>query len=177
MSAPAAELDPALLAQAAAYECVEDGEVILLVVKPSPLFIVLGSVRVACMGVVVALGLLAATGDPAVPWDAWHALAAGGTIVVARLAWAASDWWNRLYLLTDRRVIVRAGAAGGVTWMPLREAEFVNAGATGLERLVGLGHVAIRKSPRAPARLAWSCVQDAPACAASIVDAKRRYAR
>ena len=120
---PAAEVGLGVVAHPGVQECVDDGEIILLAVKPSALLILLSSVRVACMGIVVALGLLAATSDPRVPWDAVHALGAGGVIVAARLAWAVSDWWSRVYVLTDRRIIVRAGAVPQVQWIPLREAE------------------------------------------------------
>ena len=175
--APAAEVGLGVVAHPGVQECVDDGEIILLAVKPSALLIILSSVRVACMGIVVALGLLAATSDPRVPWDAVHALGAGGVIVAARLAWAVSDWWSRVYVLTDRRIIVRAGAVPQVQWIPLREAECVDAGATGAERWLGLGHVAIRRAPRAHARIAWTCVHDAPRCQAAIADARRRYSR
>ena len=175
--APAAGLALEVVAHPGVQECLDDGEIILLAVKPSALLILLVSVRVACMGIVVALGLLAATSDPSVPWDACHALGAGGVIVVARLAWAASDWWSRVYVLTDRRIIVRAGAVPQVQAMPLREADCVDAGATNPERLLGLGHVAIRRSPRAPARLAWTCVHHAQKCRKAILDARQRYAR
>lgn len=160
-----------------AQECIDDGEIILLAVKPSALLILLVSVRVACMGIVVAFGLLAATSDPSVPWDADHAIGAGGLIVVARLAWAASDWWSRVYILTDRRIIVRSGAVPQIQAMPLRDADCVDAGTTSAERLVGLGHVAIRRAPRAPARMAWTCVRDAAKCRVAILDARKRYTR
>jgi hypothetical protein len=175
--APAAGLALEVVAHPGVQECLDDGEIILLAVKPSALLILLVSVRVACMGVVVALGLLAATSDPSVPWDARHAIGAGGVIVVARLVWAASDWWNRVYVLTDRRIIVRSGAVPQVQAMPLRDAECVDAGSTKPERLLGLGHVAVRRAPRAPARLAWTCVHDAPKCRKAIIDARQRYAR
>jgi len=175
--APAAELALEVVAHPGVQECLDDGEIILLAVKPSALLIPLVSVRVSCMGIVVALGLLAATADSSVPWDASHAVAAGGVIVVARLAWAASDWWSRVYVLTDRRVIVRSGAVPRVQAMPLRDAECVDAGATKSEWLLGLGHVAIRRSPRAPARLAWTCVHDAAKCRKAIHEARQRYAR
>lgn len=175
--APSAGLALEVVAHPGVHECLDDGEIILLAVKPSVLLILLVSVRVACMGIVIALGLLAATSDPSVPWDASHALGAGGVIVAARLAWAASDWWNRVYVLTDRRIIVRSGAIPQVQAMTLREAECVDAGSSKAERLLGLGHVAIRRAPRAPARLAWTCVHDAPKCRKAILEARQRYAR
>jgi len=175
--APSAGLALEVVAHPGVQECLDDGEIILLAVKPSALLILLVSVRVACMGIVVALGLLAATSDPSVPWDATHAIGAGGVIVVARLVWAASDWWSRVYVLTDRRVIVRSGAVPQVQAIPLREVDRVDVGMTKSERLLGLGHVALRHSPRAPARLAWTCVHDAPKCRKAILEARQRYAR
>ncbi len=155
-----------------------DGEIVLLLVKPSMWFVATSSVRVACMGLVVCLGLLAAINDPKVPWNATHAVAAGALIVATRMGWAVIDWWGRVYILTDRRVI----AVGGVLpqrhdELPLGQAECADAGATGAERMVGVGHVAIRRARRAPIAVLWSGVRQPVACRTEIERARRRYAR
>jgi uncharacterized membrane protein YdbT with pleckstrin-like domain len=81
-------------------------EVIVLLLKPSPLYIVLMPMRslIVIALVVLLLGQLQARG---IPLGLSHAdlVLAGMGLIGARLFWQVLEWLNQIYILTDRRVV------------------------------------------------------------------------
>lgn len=87
----------------------DEGEVVILHLRPHPLFILLQPI-----GTLAALVILTVVpywiiglGDAGV--GRAPILALGGALIIARLGWAVLEWFNRVYVLTDRRVIRRKG--------------------------------------------------------------------
>jgi hypothetical protein len=103
-ASPAAAVTPlgALLAR----HIIRDGEVVLLVLKPSFWFILLSSLRFIAAVLLVALSVIA--------WEGrynreWFSIEATIFLVAGRIMWAVLQWMGRLYVLTDMRVIRLSG--------------------------------------------------------------------
>lgn len=84
-------------------------EIIILLIRPSPLYIALSSFGTLVAAAIGALVLAYAAQFQWSPWTDVHAAAFGIGLAGMRLAWAWLDWLNHAYVLTDRRVIARRG--------------------------------------------------------------------
>src|SRR5438876_9252886 len=85
-----------------AGQVLRDGELILLLLRPSRWFILLTSLRY--LAIVALLMLLSIIFD-----DKLHGrrqyIEIGILLIVGRLTWAILQWMGRLYILTDMRII------------------------------------------------------------------------
>lgn len=108
---PAEDLADLRAAALLPQQLLQGGEVIILLIKPSPWYIVLESLRFLAVIAALLAAALASTG-----WLAGYTkldlvltkldlvlLALG--IMGARLVWQFLEWLSRVYVLTDRRVI------------------------------------------------------------------------
>ena len=84
-------------------------EIIILLIRPSPLYIALSSFGTLVAAAIGALVLAYAAQFQWSPWTDVHAAAFGIGLAAMRLGWAWLDWINHAYVLTDRRVIARRG--------------------------------------------------------------------
>lgn len=84
-------------------------ETVIMVLRPSPLYIVLSSLGTLVAAVIATLVLAYAARHPWCPWSDAHAAGFGIGLASMRLGWAWLDWINHAYALTDRRVIARRG--------------------------------------------------------------------
>lgn len=120
----------------------QDGEVILLVLKPSILFIVLSMLRFAA--VVCILMIAAAMFDQHLPGRTPVYIEIGAVVLVCRLMWAILQWMGRLYILTDMRIIRLSGVFSlDIFDCPLRKVARTRILRTMRERLVCLGSIEI----------------------------------
>jgi hypothetical protein len=101
---PTAAVTPlgALLAR----HIVRDGEVVLLVLKPSFWLIPLSSLRFIAAVAILALGAFALEGRYN---REWFYVEAAIFLVAGRIMWATLNWMGRMYVLTDMRVIRLSG--------------------------------------------------------------------
>jgi len=166
------------VAEDMAEELLSGGEIILLMVRPSLLFIVLGastSLIAICLAV-VALALLAryaglGLGDGQV-------FTLGAIALGARLAWQILEWSGRLYVLTDRRVVTRAGVLRArVDEVMLGEVSGATTIASPPERFTGLATIVVRGLPDDAPRTAWIMVRQPQRVREQILRAVRRYGR
>src|SRR5215212_8104781 len=104
-AAPAGVTNPvsALLAG----HVLRDGELVLLLLRPSRWFILLTSLRY--LGVVALLMLLAIIFDERLHGPRRQYVEVGVLLMVGRLTWATLQWMGRLYILTDMRIIRLSG--------------------------------------------------------------------
>jgi hypothetical protein len=103
-AAPAAAVTPigALLAR----HILRDGEIVLLVLKPSLWFVLLTSLRFIAIVTILALAAIA--------WEGrhnreWFYIEAALFLIAGRIMWAVLAWMGRLYVLTDLRIIRLSG--------------------------------------------------------------------
>lgn len=133
-------LSPALAVLLAGH-VIRDGEVVQLVLKPSIWFILLSSLKSLAGAAIFAIA--AKLWLPA--HVAWFYVQAAAFLAVARLMWATLQWVNRLYILTDMRVLRLSGVfAVDVFDCPLRRVGGTRVLRTFRERLLRLGSVEIR---------------------------------
>ncbi len=138
---------------------VDEDETILLVVRPAPWFIVATSARAlpaaAAAGGVLALASL----DPSIPWDVNGSLLAFAAIMAARAVWQSADWFSRVYVLTDRRIVVRRGVLPEVSECPIAEVAGIGQPQRWIERVGRTGSLAVLCGPSRRSRRAWRLKQ------------------
>src|SRR4051794_31168631 len=116
----------------------QDGEVILLILKPSFWFIILSSLR---WGAAIAIMLVAAKiYDDSIPGKNGLYLEAGIFVFAGRLMIAVMQWMSRLYVLTDMRILRLTGIfTVDIFDCSLRKVAVTRVTYTTRERLLGLG--------------------------------------
>jgi hypothetical protein len=116
-----------------------DGELVLLILKPSLWFIVLGAMRFAA---VVLIGIIAA--KLWIPHAGTRAAEVGAFLITARVMGAVLQWMGRLYVLTDLRVLRLSGVFNvDIFDCPLRKVSHARMYRTFRERLLRLGSIEI----------------------------------
>lgn len=121
----------------------DEGEIIVLLLRPSPWFVVLGSAGSVMLILIITLtmALLAVQTNWAF-WTEPQSYVAGGALVVARLMLQTVEWMSHLYVLTDRRVIARAGVLRPTQFeSPLSDIRHAIVFARLRERLLRLGSI------------------------------------
>lgn len=119
------------------------GETVLLAIRPSVWFVLIRSLALA-----VVMGLIAALawwgfGAARAAGGGWVALGAAA-IVLLKFMWESLEWACRSYLLTDRRVVRRAGVLRrDIADLPLRSIQHATVHRSLLERLLGVGTVGL----------------------------------
>jgi hypothetical protein len=131
------------LARVLASHIVRDGEIVLLVLRPSFWFILLSAWRFITAAIALML------------FARWHGAAEhGGMIrslielgvsaISARLMWATLQWMSRLYVLTDMRILSLSGVFHAEIFdCPLRKVARTRLTRTKTEMVSGLGSIEI----------------------------------
>ena len=155
-----------------------DGETVLAVYRPSLFFVVLWPLGSLFFIVGLVFALAWASQFSWVSWSESQAFGLGLVFFGVRLGWQFLDWANRLYVLTDRRVIRRRG----VFQVDIFEARLSRIQQTAVlqlvrERLFGLGSVAFATAGTSTLDALWEAVQDPLAVQKSVTDAVERYGK
>ncbi|HZZ43731.1 MAG TPA: PH domain-containing protein [Tepidisphaeraceae bacterium] len=145
-SAPAAAVPDAVmlnpLAALMTRHVLRDGEVVILMLRPSLWFIPFVCLRFAA--VVLILMINAQIFNEQLHWHARLYNELGVFLLFARLMVAILQWLGRLYILTDMRVVQMVGVfAVEICECPLRKIGRVRVVYTLKERLLRLGSVEI----------------------------------
>jgi hypothetical protein len=128
------------LAVLLAGHILRDGEVVLMILKPSLWYILFSAMRLSAA---VLIGIIAA--ELWLPPQAaqWYA-AAGMFLIAARFMWSILNWMGRLYVLTDMRVLRLSGVFGVEVFdCPLRQVATTRLSYSFRERLWRLGSIEI----------------------------------
>ena len=141
VAAPAAGTQTSLAALLAG-RVLQDGELVLLILKPSIWFIPLSVLRFAA--IVVILMVAAALYGDRLPGHTVSYVEAGIFVIAGRVMWAVLQWMNRLYVLTDLRILRLSGVfTVDVFTCPLRKVDRTRLTRTTRERLLRLGSIEI----------------------------------
>ena len=138
----------------AAAGIVSDDETVLLMIRPSPWFIAATTANALPAAIAAGAALALATLDRAIPWYLVGAVFASLAILLARAAWQSVDWFLRLYVLTDRRIVVRRGAVPEIFECALSEVAGVGKPRRWIERVAATGSLAIMRGPSKRSRRA-----------------------
>ncbi|HVT90351.1 MAG TPA: PH domain-containing protein [Tepidisphaeraceae bacterium] len=151
----------------------QDGEIILLILKPSIFFIVLSMLRSAA--VVLILMIAAVLFDAHLPGQPRSYVEAGACILAARFMWSVLQWTSRLYVLTDMRLVSLSGVlALDIFDCPLRKVARTRVFRSMRERLFGLGSIEIIPSDENLPITLWQTVSNPLAVNDQIVAAMNR---
>jgi hypothetical protein len=138
VAAPAATSLAVLLTR----HILRDGELIILLLKPSIWFILLSSMRFAA--VVLILLFAAIRFDDRLPYTNFVYIEAAIFLIAGRLMFAVLQWTARLYVLTDLRIIRISGVFNvHVFDCPLRKVARTRVIFSSRERLLRLGSIEI----------------------------------
>lgn len=171
LSAQAAVMLPAQLLQ--------PGEVIVLLLKPSPLFIVLAPLRtlVIILLSVLLVGQVQARGFR-LGLSTADLVLAGAGLIGARLFWQVLEWLNQIYVLTDQRVIrVRGVLNVRVFECPLQNIQQTDLILPLIQRLFGLGTIGFATAGTAFHEAFWLMLGKPLDVHQKIVETLRRYRR
>lgn len=157
-------------------ELLDPAEIIILLIKPSPWFIILTSLR--SIVIVVLLGFVVVTLDgyeylPILRRDAMLILMG---LVAMRLFWALLEWLSRVYVLTDQRVVrVKGVIRVQVFEAPLKQIQHTNTWFSLAERLLGLGTIGFFTAGSGTADAFWVMLAQPLDIHQTVVRALRRY--
>lgn len=141
-------------------DLLDNDEIIILLLRPSVLFILLAPLGtlLGIAALAVLLALVARTGW--VPWADVQALAVGGTVLALRIGWQMLDWGTRLYVLTDKRIIRRMGVLRDDSFdVPLSNVQHTEVVARFRERIFGLGSLGFATSGTVGAGAYWQTIR------------------
>jgi hypothetical protein len=148
-----AAADPAAAAAAVAtsratplsaiFGVLRDGEVVILVLKPSLWFIAFQCVRFAA-AVILALLCVRVFGEPRLAIHRLVYIDIGAFLIAARLMYSVLQWMGRYYVLTNRRILRLSGILSyDVYDCPLRKVAHTELTTSVKERLCHLGSIEI----------------------------------
>ena len=177
---PAEPADQDVLALRAAAmlpsQLLQGGELIILLLKPSPWYIVLAPLRT--LVVIAALTTAAVYLNDIVPLGvpSRDLVLVGVALIGARLFWQFLEWLSRAYVLTDQRMI----AVAGVLRISIVEARLTQIQHTRLEfgvreRLFNLGSIAFATAGTAFHEAWWDMIADPLDVHRVVVNTLRRY--
>jgi hypothetical protein len=133
----------------------QDGEIVELVVRPSPWWLVLSSWRTLLLcAVIILAGLTFAPGPR--NWYVEVGLLGG----LARLMWATVKWMSRLHVLTNMRVMTVSGVFNVVvTECPLRRLARIREVTVLSERVVLAGSLELIPMDESFAIMLWQTIR------------------
>lgn len=159
-------------------DLISDDEVIILLLRPSLLYIPLAS---AGSLILIALLTFALAYLARLSWIGWtdtQAFTLGIGLAAIRLGWQLLEWWSRLYVLTDRRVIRRMGVLRVIVFeTELKNVQHTSIFATVRERCFGLGTIGFATSGSDVFDAFWVMIRRPYAVHRIVNDTIRKYGR
>ena len=177
---PVANPDDAAVRAAAMLpeQLLQPGEIIVLLLKPHPLFIFLAPLSTLIM---IVLGTMAAvlTARWAENYDlAQNFTLLGGILLACRIFWQFLEWLSRVYVITDQRVVSLGGVLRvRVFEAPLNSITHSEALFSLRERIFALGTLAFYTAGSAAAETYWLMIANPLTVHAKVVETLRRYRR
>jgi membrane protein YdbS with pleckstrin-like domain len=159
-------------------ELIRDDEIIILILRPSMLFIVLSCTTSLAVIAIISLALAWLSSLPWARWTDYQAIELGVAMAALRLCWQTLEWWSRLYVLTDRRVIRRAGVLRVYVFeAALNRIQHTVVVRGILERLFGLGTIGFATAGSDTFDAFWVMLRHPFKVHRIVVDAIRRYGK
>lgn len=156
----------------------DEGETVLLVARPSLWMVPLWSLE--AFGVIAGLvfAFAWAANFAWAPWTEPQAFGFGLVTIALRLLYQFLDWANRLYVLTDRRIVRRRG----ILQVDVFEARLDRIQQTSVlqlvrERALGLGTIAFATAGTGTLDALWESVSDPFDVHREVTRAIDRYGR
>ena len=175
--ADAEELPPAAAVMLPA-ELLQPGEIIILLLKPSPWFIVLGPLKTLAALALTTLGLVALQFYVPLGFTQRESVLLGMAVIGLRVFWQFLEWLSRVYVLTDQRVIRIMGVLRiSIFESPLQQIQHTSLLFSIRERLIGLGTIAFATAGTGAYEAFWLMVDNPLEVHQKVVETLRRYRR
>ncbi|MGB7157361.1 MAG: PH domain-containing protein, partial [Tepidisphaeraceae bacterium] len=117
-----------------------DGELVVLILKPSIWFVPLSCVKF--IAAVLIFMIAAKVFDDRLPYNPFVYIETGIFLLTGRLMWAVLQWTARLYVLTDMRVLRISGVFNvNIFDCPLRKLAQARLVSNLRERIAGVGSI------------------------------------
>ncbi len=181
MTGPAATEAPDLSAEqlpsAVPSGLLADDEIIILLLRPSLLYVMLSALASLTIIAVVTLTLaLLAIRIAWIPWSEPAAYALGTAVAAGRLLWQCVEWWGLVFVLTDRRVMRRSGVLRVAVFdAPLRNIQHTSVFQPLRERLFGLGSIGFATAGSDIFDAFWVMIRQPFAVHKIVVETIERY--
>jgi len=157
-------------------ELLQPGEVIILMIKPSPWYILLGSLRALVIITVVAMAASCLTQYDLININRQDVILAAAGLVIVRLFWQSLDWLCRMYVLTDRRIIrVKGVVRIEVFEANLKQIQNTRCYFSLRERLFGLGTIGFATAGTATYEAYWLMIGRPLHVHQTVVQTLERY--
>jgi len=160
-------------------ELLQPGEIIILLLKPSPWFIVLMPIRFIVAIVLIATFIVQLENRGINLGLDQHDLIIGTLgFIGLRLFWQMLDWLSHVYVLTDQRIIrVRGVLNVHVFECPLQKIQQTDLILPLIQRLFWLGSIGFATAGTAAHEAYWLMLAKPLEVHAKIVETLRRYRR
>lgn len=161
-------------------QLLQPGEIIVLLIKPSPLYILLAPLKTLTVLFLLTVVLVftneylySYTGVSNREW-----VLMGVVLISLRLAWQFVEWLSRVYVLTDQRVIrVRGVLRVSVFECRLAQIQQTDLSFNIRERLFGLGTIGFATAGTAFTEAYWTMIANPLDIHQQVVAAIKRYRR
>jgi hypothetical protein len=154
-ASPASAVRDSSLATLLGSHILRDGELVLLILKPSLWFIVFNSLAFTLVTAATASVLAAIDRHE---HDHFY-FEAALFFIAGRLMWAVLQWMGRIYILTDQRVLRITGVFSVEIFdCPLRKVVRARSVTTAREKVVGVGSIEIIPSDEAMPTAVWQTI-------------------
>lgn len=154
-------------------DLLQGGEIIIMILKPSPLFIILGAL--GHLTAILVVFVLAAWAQLLTQETAMLAAIGLGSL---RLGWQFLEWLSRIYVLTDRRVIRIAGVLRIFVFeAALKQIQHTDVVISIRERLFALGSIAFSTAGTGLNEAYWVMLHRPLAVHRRIIQAINRYGK
>ncbi len=177
-----ASLAPDRAASILPADLIHDDEVVILLLRPSPLYIPLSSLGslVIIALITFALAYLGRVSWMAawVGWNDTQVFGLGIGLAALRLGWQMLEWWSRIYVLTDRRIIRRMGVLRvSIFQTPLKNIQHTSVFRYLRERFSGLGTIGFATAGSDVYEAYWVMVSQPFAVHRVVNEAIQRYGK
>lgn len=160
-------------------DLLQGDETILLLLKPSPFYIILACLEtLAVIGAIAVMSLWLQRRYEAHWFDERAMLTLCGVLAMLRVSWQFLEWMSRTYVLTDRRVIRFMGVFRVQMFQAeLRRLQHTELLWTVRERAFGLGSISLSTAGRTIPEAYWVMLARPVAVHRKILAAINRYGR
>lgn len=157
---------------------VEDDEIIILFLRPYPLYIILASLGRLLVIAVITLALMYIGRRFSLANLDTIAFGSGVFIGLSQLVWQSLEWWSRIYILTDRRIIRQKGVLRPTVFSEkLRDLQHTSVFQKLRERAIGLGSIGFTATGSDVFDAFWVMIRDPFTVHKTVVEAIERYGR
>ncbi len=168
------------LAPAGMQQVLQDGETVILALRPSPWFILIDGSWVYFASIFLALLLAWLAHQPwspvILPESQIFPLLA--TVLSIRIVWKFLDWANRVYVLTDQRIMRRRGVIQySLIEAPLDRIQHSAIFTRVVERVLGLGTIGFATAGSGRFEVIWEMIANPLEVHRKVNDAIERYGR